>query len=340
VFGMSPNDAIPVAQANAESPRGRRLRKPLPKHRIRPKDIRTFVDSLVGENIHAKRVLSLSNGVSGVVHAATLGVHAIGQGLAQAQGLAPKHAVKQVDRLLSNAGVLLATFFAHWVPFLIGARAEVFLALDWTEFDGDDHSTIALYLVTSHGRATPLLWRTVQKSKLKGWRNQHEDDLLALFAQLRPPTLARVTVLADRGFGDQGLYCHLADDLHLDFVIRFKGCIAVQAPSGEVRRAAEWVPDNGRAKKIPGAQVTGDRTPVGAVVCVHARGMKEPWCLATSRVDLSASADSSPPSSGGAAPIASAASTKFRSSLTFPGHRWARRADTTVGGRISWAGPA
>ncbi len=32
---------------------------------------------------------------------------------------------------------------------------------DWTEFDADNQSTIALYLVTKHGRATPLLWKTV-----------------------------------------------------------------------------------------------------------------------------------------------------------------------------------
>ena len=32
------------------------------------------------------------------------------------------------------------------------------MALDWTEFDADGHATIALYLVTRHGRAAPLIW--------------------------------------------------------------------------------------------------------------------------------------------------------------------------------------
>jgi hypothetical protein len=36
------------------------------------------------------------------------------------------------------------------------------------------------------------------------------------------------------------------------------------------------------------AQVTADGTQVGAVVCVKKTGMKEPWCLATSRHELSA----------------------------------------------------
>ncbi|MGH8700237.1 MAG: hypothetical protein ACREVR_03545, partial [Burkholderiales bacterium] len=81
---------------------GTNLRKPLAKSRLRPADTHRFVEKLVGEDFHAKRVLSLANGVTGTIHGATLGVHAIGQGLAHAQGLNPKHAVKQVDRLLSN----------------------------------------------------------------------------------------------------------------------------------------------------------------------------------------------------------------------------------------------
>lgn len=143
-----------------------KLRKPLAKNRLRPADIHRFVDKLVGDDFHAKRVLSLANGVTGTIHGATLGVHAIGQGLAQAQGLNPKHAVKQVDRLLSNTGISPDGFFEHWVPFVVGAREDVQVALDWTDFDADDHTTIALYLLTSHGRATPLLWRTVTKSTL------------------------------------------------------------------------------------------------------------------------------------------------------------------------------
>jgi len=279
---LEPISASPAPDNNA------RLRKPLAKSRLRPADIHRFVEKLVGDDMHAKRVLSLGNALTGTIHAATLGVHAIGQGLASAQGLNPKHAVKQVDRLLSNAGISVNGFLEEWVPFVIASRPEVYVALDWTEFDADDHATIALYLVTSHGRATPLMWKTVEKSTLEGWRNAHEDDLLARFAQLRPKSVVRATVVADRGFGDQKLYSFLAS-VGLDYIIRFRGIIRVEAANGQVRTAAEWVPDTGRPIRIQNARVTADQTPVGAVVCVHARGMKEAWCLATSRSDLSAS---------------------------------------------------
>lgn len=65
-------------------------------------------------------------------------------------------------------------------------------------------------------------------------------------------------------------------------MIRFRGNIGVTDASGEPRPAAAWVGKSGRARKLHGACVTAKGQPVGAVVCVHAKGMKEPWCLAAS----------------------------------------------------------
>jgi len=60
------------------------------------------------------------------------------------------------------------------------------------------------------------------------------------------------------------------------------------APNGESHPASEWVPSNGRSRMIRDASVTQDRCPVPAVVCVKESGMKDSWCLATSRIDLDA----------------------------------------------------
>ena len=64
------------------------------------KDVRSFLDSILAEDIHAKRVDSLANAALGVMTGASLAVAMIGKSLAQARGLLPKHAIKQVDRLL------------------------------------------------------------------------------------------------------------------------------------------------------------------------------------------------------------------------------------------------
>ena len=94
-------------------------------------------------------------------------MHRIGLGLAEAKDLFGKHAIKQVDRLLSNKKLVVWDCAAYYVPYIIGARKEIVVAMDWTDFDGDKQPTIAISLVASHGRATPLIWKTVSNKKLK-----------------------------------------------------------------------------------------------------------------------------------------------------------------------------
>jgi hypothetical protein len=122
------------------------------------------------EDTQAARLASLTNGVAGVLSAAVLSIHAIGQAYARLAGITAKSGVEQIDRLLSNQGVDLLALQRRWVEFVVGARKEIVVAMDWTEFEKDDHSTLCIYLLTNHGRATPLLWETVQKSELLGRR--------------------------------------------------------------------------------------------------------------------------------------------------------------------------
>src|SRR5690606_24176900 len=118
----------------------------------------------------------------------------------------------------------------------------------------DDHATIVLSLITKHGRATPLLWRTAVRSQLGDLRNAYEDELLSRFREVLPAA-TRVTVLADRGFGDSKLYDFL-ERLGFDYVIRFRSCINVTSAGGEMRPAADWVPETGRPRLLKGAGVT------------------------------------------------------------------------------------
>ena len=144
---------------------------------LRRHDLLNFIASLYEGDLHAKRVLSLANATLGVLTSASLAIHAVGRGLAQALGTLTKHGVKQVDRLLSNRGVDVWTFFAYWTPFIVGARTEVIVALDWTSFAADGQDTIVLSMVTGHGRATPLLWKTVASSTLKVYQGEDPDAL-------------------------------------------------------------------------------------------------------------------------------------------------------------------
>ncbi len=240
--------------------------------------VHQFLKTLFAQDLHAKRVLSLAGATLGVIESASLAVGMIGQGLALARGRLTKHAVKQVDRLLSNPGIDVDALLAHWVPYVVGSRSSITVAMDWTSFDADGQTTIMLSLLCGHGRATPLVWLTVETATLKARRNDYEYQVLVRLAEALPVDV-RVRIVADRGFGDQKLYRVLTEELKFDFVIRFRGNILVTAADGEARSAADWVGAGGRARVLR-----------AAVVCVQAKGMKEPWCLAVSTAGESARA--------------------------------------------------
>ena len=197
-----------------------------------------------------------------------------------------KHGVKQVDRLLSNRGVDVWTFFAYWTPFIVGARTEVIVALDWTNFAADGQDTIVLSMVTGHGRATPLLWKTVASSTLKGNQRRYEYEVLCRLREVLPAGV-KVTVVADRGFADCKLFYALTTELAFEYVIRLRGDIYVTSAGGERRTAAAWVGAGGHARRLVGARVTDTyELPVGAVVCVQDPKMDEPWCLVASEAKV------------------------------------------------------
>ena len=146
---------------------------------------------------------------------------------------------------MSNAGGVPWEAFVSWVREVVGVRREIpgsspgTVAMDWTDFDADNHATLALHLITRHGRATPLLRLTVDKDELKSQRNDFEGLCLTRLKALLPEGVI-VTILADRGFGDVKLFEFL-ESLGFRYVIRFRGNIHVSAADGETRLAADWV---------------------------------------------------------------------------------------------------
>ena len=243
-------------------------------------EVHCFLGGLFDGDLHAKRILSLTNATLGVIKTASLAVNTIGQGLALARGLVTKHAIKQVDRLLSNEGIDIDAALRHWIPYVVGSRSSINVAMDWTDFDADGQATIMLSLLTRHGRATPLLWLTVDTSTLKNRRNEYEYQVLVRLTDALPADI-KVCIVADRGFGDQKLYLVLTEELKFDYVIRFRGNIMVTAADGEVRTAEAWVGAGGHARVLRDALITAERYQVGTVLCVQEKGMNQPWCLAT-----------------------------------------------------------
>jgi Transposase DDE domain len=93
-------------------------------------------------------------------------------------------------------------------------------------------------------------------------------------------------VVADRGFSDSKLDSFLTEELGFDYIIRFRGVVYVENGAGEWRKAKEWLGTAGRMRVCRHARVTAQRHLVPVVVCVQDKAMKEPWCLVSSRQDL------------------------------------------------------
>jgi hypothetical protein len=240
----------------------------------------SFVDDIFSQDIHVKRVQSLAGGVLGVLHAAMLSIAVVGRAMADVSGIKHKSGVKQIDRLLSNEGLKVDDLERIWLRYVVGGLPELTVAMDWTDFDDDDHTTLCVYLVTRAGRALPLVWKTAKKSALKDNQTRLETEMLERLVEWAPPG-TKLTVLADRGFGKSELYecCAM---LGIDYAFRFREVIVVQDAAGTQASAGQYLLPNGRPRMLLSPRVTGKKTPVPAVVVTKAKRMQECWCIATS----------------------------------------------------------
>lgn len=238
------------------------------------------ISTILADGLHSKTAASLSNSVLGLITSQDATIHSIGRGLAEATGKSPKHTIKQVDRMLSNANIRVEDLSEDLILSLIGARKEIYVILDWTEFDKDKQSTIVLSLATKHGRATPLIWMTVDKNDLKGKRNHYEDQVLIRFHDILPKDI-KVTLLADRGFFSRAFVDAIENDFHWDYVVRIRGNILVKE-YGEEKHVSDLV-QKGQYKLIKDAKITKDGYEVNTLVVEWDKDMKEPWCLVSNK---------------------------------------------------------
>ena len=68
---------------------------------------------------------------------------------------------------------------------MVGNAREVILTLDWTDPKTKDGQFQTLRInLRAHGRALPLLWKTVRKTDCKGRMHEYEEALCAKVAAL------------------------------------------------------------------------------------------------------------------------------------------------------------
>ena len=243
-------------------------------------DIQRIISDIFGADLHKKRQLSLAYTALGLFQSESLFLHDMGLGMAESRGVNKKHATKQIDRMLSNPGFDIWDLSARWVPYIVGSRTELMVALDWTSFAGDEQHMLSLNVLTAKGCSTPLLWRTVDKKRLKHNRARYEAQLLSRLKTVLPADV-QLTVIADRGFADKKFLHFLEKELQFNYIIRIKSNTTITTATGIAKKASEWLAPKGNAKSLKAVTLTRDNYPVNQFVCVKDKGMKAAWYLVT-----------------------------------------------------------
>lgn len=248
-------------------------------------DIQAVVGEIFGEELHKKRQLSLAYASLGLFESESLFLHDMGLGMAESRGVNKKHATKQIDRMLSNPGFDIWTLSSCWVPYVVGSTTKLMVALDWSSFGGDEQHMLCLNVLTSKGSSTPLLWRTVDKKRLKHNRARYEDQLLSRLKEVLPSGVT-ITLVADRGFADKKFFQFLEQELHFNYIIRIKSNTIIRSDKGLSQKACDWLAPTGKAKALKQASITHQAYPIAQFISVQDKGMKAPWYLVTNLTDV------------------------------------------------------
>jgi len=258
--------------------------------------------------VHRTRLAALWIAVEGLVACGTASLTAIGR--ASRRSAAPKHRIKAIDRLMGNPRLhceVLAIYRAI-ARLLAGKAAKLVVLVDWTQIGAKAWALTAA--VPIGGRALPICTEVHAASWL-GNRGVQRRFVKRLRQML--PADCQAVLVSDAGFGAPWFKDVRA--LGWDFVGRIRGHKRVRAVGTEpwlanavlrnransrpaslgVFDVGRWDPARARLvsvrKRPQGRKSLGrrGRPRTNGLNRKHARSAREPWLLATSLIELSAS---------------------------------------------------
>lgn len=170
--------------------------------------------------------------VVGLIRGGKASLTSIGRNMVVA--VAPKHAIKRVDRLLGNAKLRLEVreWYRQIAMLAMKGRSRPVVLLDWTDL-GRGLSALRA-AVAIPGRSIPI-YEEVHPSSKDGNRRVHERFLQALKAVTRG---TRPILVADAGFRTPFFWA--CADAGFDFVIRLRGQGIVRFSTSPVHFRSLW----------------------------------------------------------------------------------------------------
>lgn len=227
------------------------------------------------KGIRRSQSKTLATLVWGLMRSHRVGIAAIGRAL----GGIPKHAIKRVDRFLSNPRIDLELAHRALAREVIGPRKRVLVSVDWTQVRAQ---WVLVAGVVVGGRAAPILWAVCWGGQFRTSQNAFEGAFFLLLKTILPPGVEAV-ILADRGFHRVELLKRL-QELGLEYIIRQPGNVWVRSPGYEgLLRQLQW--ERGRRRDLRECRLRRSRPVLTRLVALWDRGQAEPWYLATNCAD-------------------------------------------------------
>lgn len=226
-------------------------------------------------DMHATRLSTLSALVFGFLSSARLGIAAVASGVPGDTAL--RHKRKRVDRFLANVGFDTVEAMKMLACEAWRHLGRLVVAVDWVELRSN-FTAIVGAVATGKGRALPVSWSVVTRSKAHRSQNCLEEAFLTLISTLLPDP-RWITVVADRGFGRATLF-PFVQGLGMSYVVRVRGRVHV-----ECARYAGLLEDyalaEGETVDLGRVLYREDGVARTRVVLHWGRGAAEPLCLAT-----------------------------------------------------------
>lgn len=186
--------------------------------------VQRLCDPAAGK-IHKTRLALVAAVVVGIVRAGRLSVTAVGRRMET--GARPKHAIKRVDRALSNAWLHAQRqmLFALLARQLVGEVLRPVILIDWTKVGMRKHALAAA--VPIGGRALTI-YVEVHPEAVLG-RADVQRRFLKRLAEILP-TSCQPIVVTDAGF--HGAFFNDVASLGWDFVGRLRALVTLQPVAG------------------------------------------------------------------------------------------------------------
>jgi hypothetical protein len=218
----------------------------------------------------------------------------ISKALAAERDIRVASALQRVTAFMGNDKIANGPVYRNLFQSFTCDSSTVVVAMDWTEFAGNNQITLQAFLLLEKNQGIPVVCHTVPRSSVgskaseAGKRAVYRLVLSRLNEMVQQsPTVRRVIILGDREFGSVP-FMQACDDFGFCYCLRKRGPSKLYRSSraGSPRLVTNSVRQGSPPVKHSGLLCTAQHYVVKTTVFAWAMGMKEKWTLLSNLEDI------------------------------------------------------